>query len=400
MNDTDVKDLFAAAVAHPDVDRIDTDAVLRGGRRRARVRAFATGGSVLAVLVLAGSLVVAGTGQPAVVGGPSPSPSNASPTATHSAVPVTDVAQIAGLWIATSVAGRDVTGYQVRQGVPLAVRFGAQNLADAWELDGECNLEAGRYSIEASGRFKATYTGPLTLVACKPMMSDQVQAAIDALTSADSATLTTAPGQRVLLTLRDGSGAVLAEWRSDAEPDGTKTPAPPACRDAVLTPGGSIADQETVDAVADRVRAEATAQAIDNLSVLVVHPDRLAVDVFWVGDAPAFLTDLVAEKAKQGVTINVFPARYTRAQMLAAGEKALRVQPPADDPASRGLMIGTASGCNDGSGIKVTIAEAATSQPAGFVPDAFAVAIRAAVGDMPVVIVPGSAPISQPAVKR
>lgn len=66
MNDTDVKELFAAAVARPDLDRIDIDGVLRGGRRRQRVRTTATVGSVAAVLVLAGSLVANSTRPPEV----------------------------------------------------------------------------------------------------------------------------------------------------------------------------------------------------------------------------------------------------------------------------------------------------------------------------------------------
>ncbi len=56
MNETEVKSLFASAVAHPGVDRIDTDAVLRGGRRRRRVRTSATVGSVTAVVVLVASV--------------------------------------------------------------------------------------------------------------------------------------------------------------------------------------------------------------------------------------------------------------------------------------------------------------------------------------------------------
>jgi hypothetical protein len=64
VNETDVKDLFASAVANPDVDRIDTDAVLRGGRRRRRARTAATVGSVLAVLVLLGSVALSGRTQP------------------------------------------------------------------------------------------------------------------------------------------------------------------------------------------------------------------------------------------------------------------------------------------------------------------------------------------------
>jgi hypothetical protein len=65
VNETDVKDLFASAVAHPGVDRIDTGAVLRGGRRRRRIRTAATVGSVLAVLVLVGSVAFAGRPHPA-----------------------------------------------------------------------------------------------------------------------------------------------------------------------------------------------------------------------------------------------------------------------------------------------------------------------------------------------
>lgn len=391
MNDTDVKDLFAAAVARPDVDRIDTDAVLRDGRRRARVRAAATGGSVLAVLALAGSLVVAGTGQPAVIGGPSPAPSSSAPT--QSAVPVTDVAQIAGLWVATSVADRDVTGYQVREGTPLAVRFGAQDDPSTWVLNGWCGQELGSVTIDTSGQITSTHRGPLDYTSCRAKKDVVGEAALAALTAAKSATISSPGGQASRLTLRDGSGAVLAEWLSDTEPDSSKTPAPPACRDAVLTPGGSIADQEAVGAVADQVRAEAEAQTTNNLSGIVVHPDARAVDVLWVGPVPASLTELAAEAAKQDVTINFIPARYTRTQMLAAADKAVRVPPPADDPASQGLAVGSASGCNDGSGIKVEIAQDSDSQPAPSVPPAYAAAIRAAVGDVPVLVVPGWRPV-------
>jgi hypothetical protein len=64
VNETDVKDLFASAVAHPDVDRIDTDAVLRGGRRRRRIRTAAVIGSVLAVLALVGSVAFVSRPRP------------------------------------------------------------------------------------------------------------------------------------------------------------------------------------------------------------------------------------------------------------------------------------------------------------------------------------------------
>jgi len=64
VNETDIKDLLASAVAHPGPDRIDTDAILRGGHRRQRTRTAATFVSVLAVLALVGSVAFAGRPHP------------------------------------------------------------------------------------------------------------------------------------------------------------------------------------------------------------------------------------------------------------------------------------------------------------------------------------------------
>jgi hypothetical protein len=74
VNDTDVKQMFAAAVARPAVDRIDTDAVLRGGRRRRRLRNGATVGSVAVALALVASVAFAArptSPSPTVVAGSS-----------------------------------------------------------------------------------------------------------------------------------------------------------------------------------------------------------------------------------------------------------------------------------------------------------------------------------------
>ncbi len=252
MNETDVKDLFASAVAHPGVDRIDTDAVLRGGRRRRRLRVAATLGTVVAVVAVAGSLVVGGTRQPGIIAGPTPS------------APVS--------------------------------------------------------------------TGPSVV----------------------------SPG-----------------------------PSSSGCRDFAGTANGSIKDKDAVDATADRVRAAASALPTDNLSVLIVHSADLTVEVLWVGPVPKALTDLASREAARGVTVTFAPADYTRAQMQAAMDRAVQVEAPADDPASQGLKVAMAAGCTDGSGIKVTIAQKANGQPAAAVPPAFAAAIRARVGEMPVWVEPG-----------
>jgi hypothetical protein len=73
VNETDVRNLFASAVTHPAVDRIDTEAVIRGGRRRRRVRVTATIGTAIAVVAVAGTLVISGTRHPDVVVAPTPS---------------------------------------------------------------------------------------------------------------------------------------------------------------------------------------------------------------------------------------------------------------------------------------------------------------------------------------
>lgn len=84
MNESDVKELFSAAVSRPDVDRIDTDAILRGGRRRRRVRAAAALGSVAAVLACVAALVVAVR--------PTPEPAPVAPT------PVDTTGRAAAYW--------------------------------------------------------------------------------------------------------------------------------------------------------------------------------------------------------------------------------------------------------------------------------------------------------------
>ena len=67
MNETDLKDLFATAVRHPRPDRLDTDAILRHGRRRYRVRIGTRVGAVLAGVAVVGSVAFALRPQPATV---------------------------------------------------------------------------------------------------------------------------------------------------------------------------------------------------------------------------------------------------------------------------------------------------------------------------------------------
>lgn len=60
MNESDIRDHFVAAVAHPAADHIDMDAVLRGGRRRHRIRVSATLGSTCVVLLAVVGVAITG----------------------------------------------------------------------------------------------------------------------------------------------------------------------------------------------------------------------------------------------------------------------------------------------------------------------------------------------------
>jgi hypothetical protein len=389
VNDNDLKALFAAAVASPAADRIDTDTVLRGGRRRQRIRTGTTAGSALAVLVLAGILGLGGSGQPPAVGGPSPAPSG-SATVGGAPVPVMGLPQIHGLWYPTSVEGRGVTGYFVRDRDPVAlsVLFGAQGDPSTWELTGWCTQEMGRLAIDDSGRLTSTYDGPLADVSCRAKQDLVVESTISALTSAKSATRMYLRGEPDILTLRDANGNVVAQFTADTAAL-VETP-PDGCLPPTTSGGGSAADKDAVSAAADRVHALADAQPSNNMAGIAVISELRTVLVYWAGPVPRELTDLAEEQARQGVAITYLPAQYSSVQMQAAGRRAMEAALPAEDSASRRLMITQTSGCFNGSGLRVVVSQAGSGAPPPFVPAAYAKAIQEAVGDIPVFVVAGT----------
>lgn len=82
MSDQQVKDLFETAVATVGPDRLDIDAMVRGGTRRHRIRTASTMGSVVVVvaLVVGGLLAVLPRGTESVTPvGPAPSPPLVAP---------------------------------------------------------------------------------------------------------------------------------------------------------------------------------------------------------------------------------------------------------------------------------------------------------------------------------
>jgi hypothetical protein len=147
VNETEIKDLFAAAVRRPGVDRIDLDAVLRGGRRRQRVRAAVTVGSVLAVPAIVVVVALAAVGIPGR--GNLPAVTAAPPLS-----PVTSVSQLVGRWVAVSINGRPVPAAR-----PATVIFGASGLPDSWQMQTACVPEpSGRVTAGPDGRFTAVAT--------------------------------------------------------------------------------------------------------------------------------------------------------------------------------------------------------------------------------------------------
>jgi hypothetical protein len=164
----------------------------------------------------------------------------------------------------------------------------------------------------------------------------------------------------------------------------------PACRAIPFGAQGSLANQAKVDAVVDRVRVVAEQQKVNGLSTLSVDSAALTVSVFWVGTVPTAMTAL--EEASSGVRIVFHSAQFTAQEMLVAQERVMAAKPETSDPTASRLVVATASGCRDGSGIRVEVADRKTGQPAASVPDSFVAAVQAHAGDVPVLVVPGSTP--------
>jgi hypothetical protein len=152
-----------------------------------------------------------------------------------------------------------------------------------------------------------------------------------------------------------------------------------------------VADQDAVNAAADRVRESAAASGNNNLAVITVDAGRRAVEVLWVGEVPAQVAAVAASEASKGVDVVFGPAAYTRAQMQEAIARAIAVKPPSGDSNSTQLTVARAEPCLDGSGIAVFLATAATGLPADTVPAAFAEALQDAAKPVPVLVTPGPA---------
>ena len=172
--------------------------------------------------------------------------------------------------------------------------------------------------------------------------------------------------------------------------------AAPACVTASFGSPGSAADQEKVDAVADAVRGLAEHQKVDGFSGLRVDSGALTVTVMWVGPVPPELAQVAG--ADHQVRVVFHSAEFTSAQMSAAQDRAMSAKPDSADPAAAGLVVASAQGCDDGSGIRVAVARRDTGGPAAVIPDSFVTTIRALAGNVPVLVKPGDMPVPLSAV--
>lgn len=202
-------------------------------------------------------------------------------------------------------------------------------------------------------------------------------------------------GCTVASTISSTRGATVPA--ASVAPDASAAPhgsgETPACLSRELRVHGSLMAQEQVDAVADRVRALAVQQAVNGLSTLSVDSSSLAVNVFWVGAVPAPIAAL--DKSSHHVRVVFHAARFTAREMLSAMDRVMSATPDPRDASASGLAVGSASACNDGSGIQVDVADRATGHPAKSLPDSYIAAIRGRAGEVPVLVVPGWMP--QPA---
>ncbi len=170
----------------------------------------------------------------------------------------------------------------------------------------------------------------------------------------------------------------------------------PACVTSSFGSPGSAADQEKLDAVADAVRTLAEHQKVDGFSGLSVDSGALQVTVMWVGPVPPELTQVAS--ADNQVRVVFHSAEFTSAQLLAAQDRTMSAKPDSADPAAAGLVVASAQGCDDGSGIRVAVARRDTGDPAGVIPDSFVKTIRAVAGNVPVLVKPGGMPVPVSAV--
>jgi hypothetical protein len=202
MNESDVKQMLAAAVAAPAPDRLDIDAAVHSGHRRRRVRVGATLGAALGVVVLAGALVL--TGFPG---------RNASPVAPASPGQVTRPEQIAGRWIAERMNGQDVTGFRDDYGQPVSATFGGTGKPTSWEATGYCLPVSGDFTVTPNGVFhaEAFAYGVRNCPNAPGWTPNQLQAFSSAASARLGAATSTAPET---LTLLDRAGTPVAVFHA------------------------------------------------------------------------------------------------------------------------------------------------------------------------------------------
>jgi hypothetical protein len=216
MNETDVKELFASAAAHPAVDRIDVDAAVRGGRRRRRARVAAATAAVVAVLALAGgAAVLALPGRATESVGPGPTASTAGPGVGRPAAAVTDARQLTGRWVAQTIDGTDVSAYRGWQDQPLTATFGAYGRpAKWWEASGACGPWVGLLTVRTDGSVQPEVRGPVGYNSC-PELEKITPDVVGAIAATRFMTLTPAAGAtRATLTMLDAQGGVTATWKA------------------------------------------------------------------------------------------------------------------------------------------------------------------------------------------
>lgn len=198
MNETDVRQLLATAVARPAPDRLDVDAAVRSGRRRRRVRVGTTLAAAAAVVLLAGVVVV--TAHPG---------RDTSPTVPAESGLVTSAGQITGRWIADSMNGQDVTAFRDDYGQPAVATFGGTGTPTSWEATGYCLPVTGDFTVTDTGVFHAepSADGVRNCPNAPGWTPNQLQA----FTTAASARLTPATNTRLeTLALLDSRGIPVA----------------------------------------------------------------------------------------------------------------------------------------------------------------------------------------------
>jgi hypothetical protein len=117
---------------------------------------------------------------------------------------------------------------------------------------------------------------------------------------------------------------------------------------------GQARAQAPLVTVADEIQRVVNEQGLDSFAGIAINDEARAVTLYWKGELPAEIGSVIAASA---VTVEVRPADYTRAELLAEAERIARLSTTRSGAAI--LQVGP---LDDYSGLMVVLDSAAAAE--------------------------------------